>query len=46
MGRHLRLIMLTAPYRRLPGMNNIATAIITDPWGTVIELTEGLHQVC
>ena len=38
-------IKLTAPYRKAPEMNNIATAMITDPWGTSIELTEGLDQV-
>ena len=35
-------IALTTPYRRVPGMNNIGTATITDPWGVSIELTEGL----
>lgn len=35
-------IKLTAPYRRDPVLNNIGTAVITDPWGTSIELTEGL----
>jgi catechol 2,3-dioxygenase-like lactoylglutathione lyase family enzyme len=38
-------IKLTAPYRKAPEMNNVATAMITDPWGTSIELTEGLDQV-
>ena len=38
-------IKLTAPYRKTPELNNIGTAKITDPWGTSIELTEGLHQV-
>jgi catechol 2,3-dioxygenase-like lactoylglutathione lyase family enzyme len=38
-------IKLTVPYRRVPDMNNIGTAMMTDPWGTVVELTEGLHQV-
>jgi len=38
-------IKLTAPYRKAPEMNNIATAMMTDPWGTSIELTEGLDQV-
>jgi catechol 2,3-dioxygenase-like lactoylglutathione lyase family enzyme len=36
-------IELTAPYRRDPALNDIGTASITDPWGTVIELTEGLR---
>lgn len=34
-------IPITEPYRRSP--DGIATAVITDPWGTVIELTEGLR---
>ena len=38
-------IKLMAPYRKAPEMNNIATAMIRDPWGTSIELTEGLDQV-
>ena len=38
-------IKLTTPYRKVPEMNNIGMAGITDPWGTVIELTEGLHQI-
>ncbi len=38
-------IKLTAPYRRAPELNNIGTARITDPWGTSIELTEGMRQV-
>jgi catechol 2,3-dioxygenase-like lactoylglutathione lyase family enzyme len=38
-------IKLTAPYRRDPALNNIGTAVITDPWGTSIELTEGLDQI-
>lgn len=38
-------IRLTSPLRRDPSRNNIWTATITDPWGTVIELTEGLDQV-
>jgi hypothetical protein len=33
----------TQPYRRDPSMN-IGTARIVDPWGTVIELTEGLDK--
>lgn len=35
-------IKLTVPYRKLPGLNNIGSAFITDPWGVSIELTEGL----
>lgn len=38
-------ITLTQPYRRVPELNNIGTAMITDPWGTSIELTEGLDKV-
>src|SRR5262249_40146395 len=38
-------IKLAAPYRRLPELNDIGVAMITDPWGTSIELTEGLHQM-
>lgn len=38
-------IKLTQPYRRDPAMNNIGTAVVTDPWGTVIELTEGLRSI-
>jgi catechol 2,3-dioxygenase-like lactoylglutathione lyase family enzyme len=37
-------IKLTQPYRRLPALNNIASATFVDPWGTVIELTEGLEK--
>ena len=35
-------VTLTVPYRRNPQLGNLGTATITDPWGTVIELTEGL----
>jgi catechol 2,3-dioxygenase-like lactoylglutathione lyase family enzyme len=38
-------ITLTQPYRKVPELNNIGTAMITDPWGTSIELTEGLDKV-
>jgi catechol 2,3-dioxygenase-like lactoylglutathione lyase family enzyme len=39
-------IQLTRPYRKQdPAMNNIATAMIVDPWGVSIELTEGLDKV-
>jgi catechol 2,3-dioxygenase-like lactoylglutathione lyase family enzyme len=37
-------IELTEPYRRLPELGGLATAKVTDPWGTVIELTEGLRS--
>ena len=36
-------IKLTQPYRR-QGPLNIPTATLVDPWGTVIELTEGLEK--
>jgi catechol 2,3-dioxygenase-like lactoylglutathione lyase family enzyme len=36
-------IALTTPYRRDPELG-IAVATLTDPWGTVIELTEGLRD--
>jgi catechol 2,3-dioxygenase-like lactoylglutathione lyase family enzyme len=38
-------IKLTAPFRKIPALNNIGTAFITDPWGVSIELTEGLDKV-
>jgi catechol 2,3-dioxygenase-like lactoylglutathione lyase family enzyme len=38
-------IKLTVPYRKEPALGNIGTAVITDPWGTVIELTEGLRDL-
>jgi len=38
-------IKLTAPYKKSnKDMGGIATAQITDPWGVVIELTEGLRD--
>ena len=37
-------IKLAVPYRRVPALN-IAIAFITDPWGTYIEMTEGLDKV-
>ena len=37
-------IELTVPYREVPGMK-LATAFIKDPWGTSIELTEGLRDL-
>ncbi len=36
-------IALTSPLRQDPRRNNIWVATVTDPWGTVIELTEGLE---
>jgi predicted enzyme related to lactoylglutathione lyase len=37
-------IKLSVPYRRVPALG-IAIAFFTDPWGTYIELTEGLDKV-
>lgn len=37
-------ITLTVPYRKVPALG-IAIAFITDPWGTSIELTEGLDKI-
>ena len=37
-------IMFDMPYRKVPALN-IAIAFITDPWGTSIELTEGLDKI-
>jgi catechol 2,3-dioxygenase-like lactoylglutathione lyase family enzyme len=37
-------ITVTQPYRRSPEMNNIGTVMLVDPWGTVVELTEGLER--
>jgi catechol 2,3-dioxygenase-like lactoylglutathione lyase family enzyme len=34
----------TVPYRQVPALG-IAIAFLTDPWGTYIELTEGLNKV-
>jgi catechol 2,3-dioxygenase-like lactoylglutathione lyase family enzyme len=39
-------IKLTRPYnKKTAAMNNIATAMIVDPWGVSIELTEGLASI-
>ncbi len=39
-------IRLTRPYtKKTAAMNNIATAMMVDPWGVSIELTEGLDQI-
>ena len=35
-------IALTQPYRK---SGNLATAMLTDPWGTSLELTEGLRDL-
>jgi len=37
-------ITLNVPYRKVPALG-IAIAFLTDPWGTYIELTEGLDKV-
>ena len=37
-------IALDVPYRSVPALG-ISIAFITDPWGTSIELTEGLNKV-
>jgi len=37
-------IKLAVPYRKVPALD-IAIAFITDPWGTYIEMTEGLNKV-
>ena len=37
-------IPLTVSYRTIPALN-IAIAFIQDPWGTNIELTEGLAAI-
>src|SRR5436190_3420866 len=37
-------ITLAVPYRQVPALG-IAIAFITDPWGTYIEMTEGLDKV-
>jgi predicted enzyme related to lactoylglutathione lyase len=37
-------IKLASPYRQVPALN-ISIAFISDPWGTYIELTEGLDKI-
>jgi predicted enzyme related to lactoylglutathione lyase len=37
-------VTITGEYRKVPALNT-AIAFITDPWGTYIELTEGLGRV-
>lgn len=37
-------IKLAVPYRKVPALG-IAIAFFTDPWGTYIELTEGLDKI-
>jgi hypothetical protein len=37
-------VKLAVPYRHVPALN-LSVAFVTDPWGTSIELTEGLDKV-
>lgn len=37
-------VTLAVPYREVPSLG-IAIAFVTDPWGTYIELTEGLDKI-
>jgi len=37
-------IKITTPYRKVPALD-IAIAFLSDPWGTYIELTEGLDKI-
>jgi hypothetical protein len=37
-------VKLAVPYRTVPALG-IAIAFFTDPWGTYIELTEGLDKI-
>jgi catechol 2,3-dioxygenase-like lactoylglutathione lyase family enzyme len=37
-------VKFDVPYRKVPSLN-IALAFLTDPWGTYIELTEGLDKL-
>ena len=37
-------ITLTEPLHRSKELGNVQVAVLTDPWGTVIELTEGLRK--
>lgn len=37
-------IKMTVPYRKVPALG-IAIAFFTDPWGTYVELTEGLDKI-
>lgn len=38
-------IKLTEPYRRVAELDSMGIAAVTDPWGTSIELTEGLRNL-
>jgi catechol 2,3-dioxygenase-like lactoylglutathione lyase family enzyme len=37
-------VKFDSPYRKIPSLG-IAVAFLTDPWGTYIELTEGLNRL-
>ena len=37
-------VKFDVPYRKVPALN-IAVAFFTDPWGTYVELTEGLDKI-
>lgn len=37
-------VEFTVPYRQIPG-TNASMAFVRDPWGTLIELTEGLRDI-
>ena len=43
-GLEAKGIKLDVPYRRVAALD-VAIAFVTDPWGTYIELTEGLDRV-
>jgi catechol 2,3-dioxygenase-like lactoylglutathione lyase family enzyme len=43
-GLEAKGITLDVPYREVPAIG-LAIAFITDPWGTYIELTEGLDEI-
>jgi len=44
-GLEAKGIQLTEPYHKAPELGGLSVAQITDPWGTVIELTEGLRDL-
>jgi len=37
-------VKFDVPYRKLPALG-LGLAFLTDPWGTYIELTEGLDKI-
>ena len=37
-------ITLTTSLARDPSLGDVQSAVITDPWGTIVELTEGLEK--